>query len=51
MKKYLSMMIAVLMVSTVNAQTDSISLASQDSYPQSRKKVGVVLSGYELMNN
>ena len=39
------MIIAVLMVSTVNAQTDSVSLASQETCPQSRKKVGVVLSG------
>jgi len=35
------MIIAVLMVSTVNAQTDSVGLASL----QTRKKVGVVLSG------
>ena len=45
MKKILLMMIAVLMVSTVDAQTDSVRLASQDTFPQTRKKVGVVLSG------
>ena len=39
------MIIAVLMVSTVNAQSDSVSLASQETCPQTRKKVGVVLSG------
>ena len=33
------------MVSTVNAQTDSISLSSHGTRPQTRKKVGVVLSG------
>ena len=33
------------MVSTVNAQTDSVSVASQKNCPQTRKKVGVVLSG------
>ena len=41
MKKIVLMIIAVLMVSTVNAQTDSVGLASL----QTRKKVGVVLSG------
>ena len=45
MKKILFMIVAVLMVSTVNAQTDSVSLAGQDTCPQTRKKVGVVLSG------
>ncbi len=45
MKKILLMIIAVLMVSTVNAQTDSISQASQEICLQTRKKVGVVLSG------
>jgi NTE family protein len=45
MKKILLMMIAVLMVSTVNAQTDSVIMASQETSPQTRKKVGVVLSG------
>ena len=45
MKKILLMIIAVLMVSTVNAQTDSVSLASQETRPHTRKKVGVVLSG------
>ena len=45
MKKIVLMIIAVLMVSTVNAQTDSVSLASQETSPQTRKKVGVVLSG------
>ena len=39
------MIVAVLMVSTVNAQTDSVSLASKETCPQTRKKVGVVLSG------
>ena len=39
------MIIAVLMVSTVNAQTDSVGLASLQTGPQTRKKVGVVLSG------
>ena len=39
------MIVAVLMVSTVNAQTDSVILAGQDTCPQTRKKVGVVLSG------
>ena len=45
MKKILFMIVAVLMVSTVNAQTDSVILAGQDTCPQTRKKVGVVLSG------
>ena len=45
MKKIFLMIIAVLMVSTVNAQTDSVSLASQETRPHTRKKVGVVLSG------
>ena len=39
------MIVAVLMVSTVNAQTDSVILAGQDTCPQTRKKDGVVLSG------
>ena len=45
MKKFLLIVFAVLMVSTVNAQTDSVSVASQKNCPQTRKKVGVVLSG------
>ena len=45
MKKIVLMIVAVLMVSTVNAQTDSVSLASKETCPQTRKKVGVVLSG------
>ncbi len=43
MKKILLMMIAVLMVSTVNAQTSG--MTDQNTSPQARKKVGVVLSG------
>ena len=45
MKRILLMIAAVLMVSTVSAQPDSVSLASQKTGPQTRKKVGVVLSG------
>ena len=45
MKNILWMMMAVLMVSTVNAQTDSVSLASQETSSKTRKTVGVVLSG------
>ena len=45
MKKFLLIVFAVLMVSTVNAQTDNVSVASQKNCPQTRKKVGVVLSG------
>jgi len=54
MKKHLLMIVAVLMVSTVNAQRLRIgdetsgmtdSLTSQEAFPQTRKKVGVVLSG------
>ena len=45
MKKILLMIVAVLTVSTVNAQTDSVGLTSQKTCPQARKKVGVVLSG------
>ena len=45
MKKILFMIVAVLLVSTVNAQSDSVILAGQDTCPQTRKKVGVVLSG------
>ena len=40
MKKIILMVVAVLMVSTVNAQNDSVSLASQKTCPQTRKKVG-----------
>ena len=39
------MIVAVLLVSTVNAQSDSVSLANQENSPKTRKKVGVVLSG------
>ncbi|MBP5340642.1 MAG: patatin-like phospholipase family protein [Prevotella sp.] len=45
MKKIILMIIAVLMVSTANSQTDSIGLSSQETRPHTRKKVGVVLSG------
>ena len=45
MKKILLVIVAVLLVSTVNAQSDSVSLAGQETCPQTRKKVGVVLSG------
>ena len=45
MKKILFMIVAVLLVSTVNAQSDSVSLANQENSPKTRKKVGVVLSG------
>ena len=45
MKKIILMIVAVLMVSAVNAQNDSVSLTSQETSPQTRKKVGVVLSG------
>ena len=45
MKKILLVIVAVLMVSAVNAQTDSVSLANQENSPKTRKKVGVVLSG------
>ena len=45
MKKILLVIIAVLMVSAVNAQTDSVSLANQENSPQTRKKDGVVLRG------
>jgi NTE family protein len=45
MKKILLVIVAVLMVSAVKAQTDSVSLANQENSPKTRKKVGVVLSG------
>jgi NTE family protein len=45
MKKIVLTILAVLMIGTANAQTDSVSLASQETCPQTRKKVGVVLSG------
>lgn len=38
MKKILFMIVAVLLVSTVNAQSDSVSLANQENSPKTRKK-------------
>ena len=45
MRKMLFLSVALLMSVMVNAQQDSTAVASQETCPQTRKKVGVVLSG------
>ena len=45
MKKLLSIIVAVLMISAANAETGGESQVSHENSPLARKKVGVVLSG------
>ena len=45
MRKMLFLSVALLMSAVVYAQQDSTAVASQETCPQIRKKVGVVLSG------
>ena len=45
MKKLLSIIVAVLMISAANAETGGESQVSHENTPLARKKVGVVLSG------